>query len=76
MFVILFSIQTNGQNSTKKKQFRIDLLTVEKTTNDTIISSIIEIYSGEKESKLIYPILTELAFSLLKQRTLLTTKFV
>jgi hypothetical protein len=48
IFIILFSIQTNGQNSTKKKQFRIDLLTVEKTTNDTIISSIIEIYSGEK----------------------------
>ncbi|WP_303317328.1 hypothetical protein Q4Q34_01395 [Flavivirga abyssicola] len=48
IIIILFSIQTNGQNSTEKKQFRIDLLTVEKTTNDTIISSIIEIYSGEK----------------------------
>ncbi len=48
IIIILFSIQTNGQNSSEIKKFRIDLLTVEKTTNDTIISSIIEIYSGGK----------------------------
>ncbi len=48
IFIILFSIQTNGQNSTEKKQFRIDLLTVEKNTKDTLIGSIIEVFSGEK----------------------------
>ena len=48
IIIILFSIQTNGQNSTDKKEFRIDLLTVEKTSKDTIISAIIETYSGGK----------------------------
>nr|WP_295706209.1 hypothetical protein [uncultured Lacinutrix sp.] len=48
IIIVLFSIQTNGQNSTEKKQFRVDLLTVEKTSNDTIISAIIEVYSGKK----------------------------
>jgi hypothetical protein len=48
IIIFLFSIHTNGQNSTEKEQFRIDLLTIEKTTNDTIISSIIEIYSNDK----------------------------
>ncbi|ALM20536.1 hypothetical protein AAT17_04435 [Nonlabens sp. MIC269] len=51
IFIILFTIQTSGQDSTEKKQFRVDLLTVEKTTKDTIISSIVEIYSGEKRIK-------------------------
>ncbi|PKP15649.1 MAG: hypothetical protein CVU07_09450 [Bacteroidetes bacterium HGW-Bacteroidetes-23] len=46
--IILFSIKTNGQNSTEKKQFRIDLLTIEKTTKDTLIGSIIEVFSGKK----------------------------
>ena len=48
IIIILFSIQTNGQNSTEKKQFRIDLLTLEKNTKDTLISSIVEVFSGEK----------------------------
>ncbi|MDH7447584.1 hypothetical protein [Aquimarina sp. 2201CG14-23] len=48
IFVILFSIQTNAQNSTDKGWFRIDLLTYEKTTNDTIRGAIIELYSGQK----------------------------
>jgi len=48
IIIILFSIQTNGQNSTKKKQFRIDLLTIEKNTKDTLIGSIIEVFSGEE----------------------------
>lgn len=48
IIIILFSIQTNGQNSTEKRKYRIDLLTIEKTSNDTIISSIIETYSGGK----------------------------
>ena len=38
----------NGQNSTVKKKFKVDLLTLEKTSNDTIISSIVEAYSGGK----------------------------
>ena len=46
--IILFSIQTNGQNSTERKQFRVDLLTIEKNTKDTLIGSIIEVFSGEK----------------------------
>ena len=46
--IILFTIQTNGQNSTEKKQYRIDLLTLEKNTKDTLISSIVEVFSGEK----------------------------
>lgn len=48
IIIILFSIQTNGQNSTEKTQFRVDLLTIEKQTKDTLISSIIEVFSGEK----------------------------
>ena len=48
IIIILFSIQTNGQDSTEKKQFRIDLLTIEKSTKDTLIGSIIEVFSGEK----------------------------
>ena len=50
IIIILFSIQTIGQNSTKK-QFRIDLLIIEKNTKDTLISSIIEVFSGEKRIK-------------------------
>lgn len=46
--IILFSIKTNGQNSTEKKQFRVDLLTIEKTAKDTLIGSIIEVFSGKK----------------------------
>ena len=48
IIIIFLSIQTNGQNSTVKKEFRVDLLTVEKSSNDTFIGSIIEVYSGEK----------------------------
>ena len=48
IIIILFSIQTNGQNSAEKKQFRIDLLTLEKNSKDTLIGSIIEVFSGEK----------------------------
>jgi len=46
--LILFSIQMNGQNSTEKKQFRIDILTLEKNSKDILIGSIIEVFSGEK----------------------------
>jgi hypothetical protein len=46
--IILFSIQTNGQNSSVKKQFRIDLLTLESNTKDTLAGSIIEVFSGKK----------------------------
>ena len=38
----------NGQNSTKKEQFRIDLLILEKNSKDTLIGSIVEVFSGEK----------------------------
>ncbi|WP_298426906.1 hypothetical protein [uncultured Kordia sp.] len=48
IIIILFSIQTNGQNSTEKNQFRVDLLTVEKHTKDTLIGSIVEVFSGER----------------------------
>jgi hypothetical protein len=48
IIIFLLSIQTNGQNSTEKRKYRIDLLTVEKTSKDTIISAIIETYSGGK----------------------------
>ena len=48
IIIILFSIQTNGQDSTEKKQFRIDILTIEKNTKDTLVGSIIEVFSGEK----------------------------
>ena len=51
IIIIFISIQTNGQNSNEKKKFRIDLLTVEKNSNDTIRGSIIEVYSGEKRIK-------------------------
>lgn len=46
--IILFSIQINGQNLTLSKQFRVDLLTIEQNTKDTLIGSIIEVFSGEK----------------------------
>lgn len=48
IIIILFSIHTNGQDSIEKKQFRIDLLTIEKNSKDTLIGSIIEVFSGEK----------------------------
>ncbi len=48
IIIILLSIQTNGQNSTEQKQFRIDLLTIEKNTKDSLIGSIIEVFSGKK----------------------------
>ena len=48
IIIALFSIQTNGQDSTEKKQFRVDLLTIEKNTKDTFVGSIIEVFSGEK----------------------------
>ncbi|MEH1008367.1 hypothetical protein VDP25_11525 [Winogradskyella sp. ECml5-4] len=48
IIIVLFSIQTNGQESTEKKQFRVDLLTIEKNTKDTLVGSIIEVFSGEK----------------------------
>jgi len=48
IIIVLFSIQTNGQESTEKRQFRVDLLTIEKNTKDTLVGSIIEVFSGEK----------------------------
>ena len=48
IFILLFSVQMNGQNSIAEKKIKVELLTLEKTSNDTIISSIVETYSGGK----------------------------
>ncbi len=48
IILFVFSVQTNAQKSSEKKKFRIELLTYEKTSNDTISISIIEVYSGGK----------------------------
>ncbi|MCX2839837.1 hypothetical protein OQ279_17055 [Salinimicrobium sp. MT39] len=44
----LLCIQVNGQNPPDRKQFKVDLLTIEKKSKDTLAGSIIEIYSGGK----------------------------
>ena len=48
IFVFLFSIDSIGQESSENMKFQIVMNTFEKTSNDTIRSSIIEVYSGEK----------------------------
>lgn len=48
ILIFLLTTQTNGQNSIEKKKFKVELLTVEKTSKDTIINTIIETYSGGK----------------------------
>jgi hypothetical protein len=48
IFVLLYSINSIGQESSENMKFQIFINTFEKTSNDTIGSSIIEIYSGEK----------------------------
>ena len=48
IFILLFFIQSNGQNTSEKKFLRLDLLILEKTTKDTLVTSIVELYSGEK----------------------------
>lgn len=45
---LLFSLSIIGQTENLKKNFRVDLLTVEKNTKDTLIGTFTEIYSGNK----------------------------
>ena len=51
ILILLLTIQMHGQDSNEKKKFKVELLTVEKTSNDTIISTIIETYSDGKRIK-------------------------
>ncbi|WP_300978188.1 hypothetical protein [Flavobacterium sp.] len=44
----LFSLSIFGQNENIKKKIRVDLLTIEKNTKDTLIGTFIEVYSGNK----------------------------
>ena len=48
---ILFSLSIIGQTENIKKDFRVDLLTIEKNTRDTLIGTFTEIYSGNKRIK-------------------------
>lgn len=48
IIAFLFFIHSNGQNKSLKDKFRVDLLIIEKTTKDTLVSSIIEVFSGGK----------------------------
>lgn len=48
IIIILFSLQAKAQVSTENKQFKIDVMTLEKRTKDTLFASIIEVFSGEK----------------------------
>ncbi|PRZ23937.1 hypothetical protein [Flavobacterium granuli] len=45
---VLFSLSIFGQTEKFKKDFRIDLLTIEKNTKDTLIGTFTEVYSGNK----------------------------
>jgi hypothetical protein len=45
---VLFSLSIFGQTERFKKDFRIDLLTIEKKTKDTLIGTFTEVYSGNK----------------------------
>lgn len=47
IILIFFSIQTNSQNVEEIKDFRIDLLTIEKNSKEMLAGSIIEIFSGK-----------------------------
>jgi hypothetical protein len=46
--LVLFSLSIFGQTKKFKKDFRIDLLTIEKNTKDTLIGTFTEVYSGNK----------------------------
>ncbi len=48
---LLFSLSIIGQTENIKKDFRVDLLTIEKNTRDTLIGTFTEIYSGNKRIK-------------------------
>ncbi|WP_131701509.1 hypothetical protein [Flavobacterium sp. ABG] len=50
-FLFLFSLSLIGQNNDSKKDYRIEIMTIEKKTKDTIIGSFFEIYSGNKRIK-------------------------
>ena len=45
---VLFSLSIFGQTEKFKKDFRVDLLTIEKNTKDTLIGTFTEVYSGNK----------------------------
>ncbi|OEI79888.1 hypothetical protein AST99_11400 [Formosa algae] len=49
IFILLFFIQSNGQNTSETSFLRLDLLILEKTTKDTLVASIVELYSGEQK---------------------------
>ena len=48
LLLILFSLSMFGQTENFKKDFRVDLLVVEKNTKDTLIGTFTEVYSGNK----------------------------
>ncbi|MEZ7504436.1 hypothetical protein [Flavobacterium sp. Arc2] len=45
---LLLSLSIIGQTKNIKKNFRVELLTIEKKTKDTLIGTFTEIYSGNK----------------------------
>lgn len=45
---VLFSLSIFGQTEKFKRDFRVDLLTIEKNTKDTLIGTFTEVYSGNK----------------------------
>jgi hypothetical protein len=45
---VLFTLSIFGQAEKFKKDFRVDLLTIEKNTKDTLIGTFTEVYSGNK----------------------------
>lgn len=44
----IFSLSMFGQTENFKRDFRVDLLTMEKKTKDTLIGTFTEVYSGNK----------------------------
>ena len=74
IIIILFSIQTNGQDSTEKQQFRIDLLTIEKSSKDTLIGSIIEVFSGEKRIETVISDFDGISIFYLKSKDIVNNK--
>ena len=47
----IFSLSMFGQTENFKRDFRVDLLTIEKKTKDTLIGTFTEVYSGNKRIK-------------------------
>jgi hypothetical protein len=45
---LLFSLSVIGQTENIKNEFRVDLLTIEKNTKDTLTGTFTEVYSGNK----------------------------